>query len=275
MPWIAALLAFLSAWSIDRLASRRGFDPPGFEDPTRRLLASLVLSFYFFVGIFGPAMTFGQQPVDIDSLHYAQAFLSQVLLAGTLAAWLALGFLAVSEVSLRRRLAQVRRALGLRARNIEREILVGLGTGIVAWAMVLAAAFFLGLVLLRLSSEKALAQEPSELVIWMAGLPIAIRLAISLVAGVVEEVFFRGFLQQRIGILASSILFVGGHLSYGQPLMLFGLTLLSLFYAGLTQWRGSVWAAATAHFLFDAVQLLIVIPAVLEAYARSVAVAVA
>ena len=58
--------------------------------------------------------------------------------------------------------------------------------------------------------------------------------------------------------------FALAHLSYQQPFMLIGITLLSLIYAFIVQWRQSVWAAIAAHTLFDAVQLLIVVPAALR-----------
>jgi membrane protease YdiL (CAAX protease family) len=81
---------------------------------------------------------------------------------------------------------------------------------------------------------------------------------------VVEETFFRGFLQPRIGIGLSTCLFAFAHLSYDQPLMLVGITALSLFYGALVRWRRNLWAAIVAHFLFDAIQLLVVIPAILK-----------
>jgi membrane protease YdiL (CAAX protease family) len=77
---------------------------------------------------------------------------------------------------------------------------------------------------------------------------------------VVEESFFRGFLQPRIGIALSTAFFALAHLSYGQPFMLVGITLLSLIYAFLVRWRQNVWPAMAAHALFDGVQLLVVVP---------------
>jgi len=91
-----------------------------------------------------------------------------------------------------------------------------------------------------------------------------VRLLISLSAGVVEETFFRGFLQPRVGILLSTLLFVLAHFSYGQPLMLVGIGTLSLIYAFLVRWRQNIWPAIAAHALFDGVQLLVVIPAALR-----------
>jgi membrane protease YdiL (CAAX protease family) len=40
----------------------------------------------------------------------------------------------------------------------------------------------------------------------------------------VEEAFFRSFLQKRIGLIASTILFALAHFTYGNPLLLIGVT---------------------------------------------------
>jgi membrane protease YdiL (CAAX protease family) len=108
--------------------------------------------------------------------------------------------------------------------------------------------------------ERALPQ-PSAIVPWIAALPILVRVMVSLSAGFVEEIFFRGFLQPRIGIALSTAFFVLAHVSYGQPIMLVGITLLSLIFAALVRWRQTIWPAIAAHALFDGVQLLIIIPA--------------
>jgi membrane protease YdiL (CAAX protease family) len=67
-----------------------------------------------------------------------------------------------------------------------------------------------------------------------------------------------------VGIGLSSLLFVLAPWTYGEPFMLVGVTLLSLTYALLTRWRGSVWAAAAAHAVFDGVQLLVLVPLAME-----------
>jgi membrane protease YdiL (CAAX protease family) len=42
--------------------------------------------------------------------------------------------------------------------------------------------------------------------------------------------------------------------------MLVGIGLLSLIFAFLTRWRQNIWPAVVAHALFDAIQLLVVVP---------------
>jgi membrane protease YdiL (CAAX protease family) len=154
---------------------------------------------------------------------------------------------------------QLAAQLGLRAPALRWELLIGLILGVVAWGVVLLALFAVAIGVWALGGERSL-PKPSEIVPWMAALPIGVRLMVSLSAGFVEEIFFRGFLQPRIGILLSTGCFVLAHVSYGQPLMLIGITLLSLIYALLVRWRQTVWPAIAAHALFDGIQLLVIIP---------------
>jgi membrane protease YdiL (CAAX protease family) len=169
--------------------------------------------------------------------------------------------LAPPRRSLLRRFAE---QFGFAAPDLGKELGLGVVLGIAAWLGVLAVAMALGLALYALGGEELLPKRPPDVVPWIAALPITLRLLLSVSAGVVEETFFRGFLQPRIGLLASTALFALAHASYGQPFLLVGVTLLSLIYGLLVRWRQSIWAAITAHVLFDAVQLLVVIPAALK-----------
>jgi membrane protease YdiL (CAAX protease family) len=159
---------------------------------------------------------------------------------------------------------QFQTQFGFVALDVPREIGAGLLLGIGAWGAVLLGAFVLGAVLWALGGADAVPHKPPDLIPWIAALPIALRLLVSLSAGVVEETFFRGFLQPRIGIALSSLLFVFAHFSYGQPLMLVGIATLSLIYAFLVRWRQTIWPAIAAHALFDGVQLLVIIPMALR-----------
>lgn len=154
--------------------------------------------------------------------------------------------------------------LGFRAPSVPAEIGVGLLTGLGAWLAVIAALMVIAGLMLAMGGERLLPKAPPALVPWIAALPFGVRVLVSLSAGVVEETFFRGFLQPRIGIFLSTAFFALAHASYGQPFMLIGITLLSLAYAALVKWRRNIWPAIAAHALFDAVQLLVVIPAALR-----------
>lgn len=154
--------------------------------------------------------------------------------------------------------------LGFRAPSPLAEIGFGLVAGFAIWFAVIAALFLIAVVIASLGGERFLPKQAPAMIPWIAGLPVGIRILLSLSAGVVEETFFRGLLQPRVGIAFSTLCFVLAHAAYGQPFMLVGVTLLSLIYAFLVRWRQNLWPAIAAHALFDAVQLLVVIPAALK-----------
>ncbi|HTG35276.1 MAG TPA: CPBP family intramembrane glutamic endopeptidase [Thermoanaerobaculia bacterium] len=160
---------------------------------------------------------------------------------------------------------QFRAQFGYLAPNVPREIGLGLLLGLGAWVAVLLALMVVAGAVWALYGENAVPKAPPAMIPFIAALPVLTRFMISLSAGFVEESFFRGFLQPRIGIFFSTMFFVLAHLSYGQPFMLIGIALLSLIYAFLVKWRQNLWPAIAAHALFDGVQLLVVVPLALRA----------
>jgi membrane protease YdiL (CAAX protease family) len=259
--WLGPLaLAAGAAVILDLLASRRGLTPPGFSVPWRRLGAGSLLTLVLFLTVFQSLGQIGLPTLDIDlsSIHYSQLFLVHAMLIVALVGWLLFGF---AGYRTQQSWVSVWAAqLGVRCRNFLKEVGLGLGLGLLIWPLLLLVVGSVAAALFYFGGEDLLPQQPPEMIVWIAGLPLALKLAVALSAGVVEELFFRGFLQPRIGILLSTLLFAGAHLAYDEPFMLVGITCLSLAFAGLVRWRQNIWAAATAHFLFDAVQLLIVIP---------------
>ena len=160
---------------------------------------------------------------------------------------------------------QFLKQFGYLAPNVPREIGLGLLLGLGAWVAVLVALMVVAGAVWALYGENAVPKAPPAMIPFIAALPVLTRFLISLSAGFVEESFFRGFLQPRIGIFFSTMFFVLAHLSYGQPFMLIGIALLSLIYAFLVKWRQNLWPAIAAHALFDGVQLLVVVPLALRA----------
>lgn len=82
-------------------------------------------------------------------------------------------------------------------------------------------------------------------------------LLLPLVSGVTEEVFFRGFLQPRIGLVASSLLFGLAHIGYGTILQVVAPVLLGLFFGLLYRLSRTLWAPIAAHFTFNFVELVV------------------
>lgn len=254
------VLALVSATAVDQLTHARGLDPPGFRHPWRRAAALLLVAAVLYVGVFAALSQVGlPQGPPPSELPPAQLFLLHAIFVAALLGWLLLGF--AGEVGPGRSPLEVlARQIGLAARQPLREVGLGLGLGLLIWPVLLAALLLLAATIYALGGQSLLPQQPPALVVWVAGLPVGTKVAVALSAGVVEEAFFRGFLQPRVGIGVSTLLFVLAHLSYDQPFMLIGISLLSLFFAGLVWWRQNLWPAIAAHFLFDAVQLVFLIP---------------
>ena len=261
------------AWWIDRSTAARGLLPPGFgsaagEGLERRLAAMALLGLVLWIGVFAAVGQVGlpsvMDQIDFERLSPLRLFQMHAVLVATLAIWLTLGYWRCGHGAG----AVVLSQLGLRTRtgqSLPVEVGLGLGAGVVLWAGVLAVVLIAALAVGAAGGFENLPDEAPKMVLWMGSLPVVVRLMVSLSAGVVEEVFFRGFLMPRAGFGLSNVLFVLAHLNYEQPFLLLGVALLSVAFSYLTIWRGNVWPAIAAHFLFDAVQLLVIVPSAASA----------
>lgn len=264
---IAALaVSAVTAWAVDHLTDRRGLTPPGFREPWRRGLAAALLATLFWLGIFGPAAAIGRaEPPDPAQLQVSGLFLLHALMVLVILAWYALGWLGLPEEGeAGREGGGLAAQLGLLTPRPGEEVALGALAGIAGWMGVLVVMMVAVGLYSLVAGEESLPRQAPQLVAWIAGLPIPVKVAVSLSAGLVEEAFFRGLLQPRVGIGLSTFLFVLAHASYEQPFMLVGLTLLSLLMAYLVRWRQTIWPAVVAHALFDLVQLVVIIPTVLR-----------
>lgn len=259
MVTIAGLLASLGiAWAVDHLADRKGMLPPAFvASPGRRIAAGVALAAVVWVAMIAPLGTFGQV-AEVTDVPWPLLFAVHAVLAATLAVWLGIAF-AGSGRSVG---SVVRGQLGLGPPD-PREIALGIVTGIGFWVPALLCSAAIALAGWSLGWID-LDAKPPGVVLWLVAQPVALRLALAMSAGFFEEVFFRGFLQPRIGVTASTLLFIAAHASYGQAPLLGGVAFLSIAFAGLVAWRHGLWAAIVAHTTFDVLQLLVVIPAVVR-----------
>ena len=269
-PLVSILLALAAVALVVREAVRRGAVPPRLVPPAgdlagrdpawplRAAAALLVLAIVLWVTVAGPVATVGavveSQPEDLAT---PQLFAVHFFLAVSVLALYALGYLPAHG-----RATSLAQVTGLRAASVTKELGIGLAAGFAIWLAVVLLLVMLAFLVTLFGGADALPGDPPPMVVWIAGLPLLVRAAVSLSAGFFEEVFFRGLLQPRVGIGLSTVFFAGAHLSYDQPFMLVGVTILSLLFAGLTVWRRSIWAAVAAHTVFDLVQLLVVIPMV-------------
>lgn len=268
------ILALAATVAVDRLMERRGLVPPYFQiagrgdratgHAIRRALGGLGLFLLFWFAVFAPlAGLGGDRELDLEALSWPVLFMVHMLLLAALAWWHLCGFVPLAGER-RRAGSDPGSQYGLRTPNLAADLGLGLAAGALAWLAVILLMVAAAGVLWGLGGEEILPNEPPAIVPWLVSLPLGLRLAVSASAGFFEELFFRGFLQPRVGVVFSTMLFVLAHAGYEQPLMLVGVTFLSLVFAYLVRLRQSIWPAVVAHALFDAIQLTIVIPKALD-----------
>jgi len=82
-------------------------------------------------------------------------------------------------------------------------------------------------------------------------------LLLALLSGVAEEYFFRGWLQEKIGMAAAAAIFGALHWPVNRNFILWPVLAggAGLLFGWLTLWTGSLIPAATAHVAYNAVAL--------------------
>jgi membrane protease YdiL (CAAX protease family) len=143
----------------------------------------------------------------------------------------------------------------------------GVLIGFAGWALTVCALLVVVVILyfLRKNGLEATAGEVSPVIRWLHEQPLTIRLGIVLSAMVIEELFFRSFLQTRVGPVAATLLFTAAHGVYGQPLVLVGILVISAVLSTTFVLYRNVLPCIMAHGTFDAIQMFVVIPLALRA----------
>lgn len=206
----------------------------------------------FFMLLLGFLVTSSAQnparAADLAKAPFVSLFTLHAILVVFLAGWWV--------ASGRPRLAEF---LNFRTGDLTEHTLLGFAIGIGGWIFTIAAAITIA----GLLRATGLLQQPPDMppvVKWMAELALWKKAMIVFSAMTVEEFFFRSFLQKRIGLIASTALFATAHFTLGQPLLLIGVSVISLVI-GTTFYRTkNVLPGIIAHGVFDAVQLFVIIP---------------
>jgi len=157
----------------------------------------------------------------------------------------------------------IREFLNIRHERPVEVVAIGVSVGVGGWVITIVTAMLVALIL-RGVGVLDQNPEPPPMIGWMADLALWKKALIVLSAMTVEEFFFRSFLQKRVGLIASTILFSLAHFTYGNPLLLIGVTVVSLVIA-ITFWRTkNVVPGIIAHGVFDAIQLFVIVPFVVR-----------
>lgn len=248
---LAALLT-LVCLAVLAATGRLAFLAREFPDRRRRLAAAALLFAVLITCIFYPTVTADEsREIDPEQLSFFALFLGHALLASFLLAWWRLQ----REESLVRLLRLDHLAIN--------DVPLGLAAGAVGWIATIVVTGMVG----GLWSLVGPSPEPDtapRMMSWLAHLVIWRKLNIIALAMTVEEAFFRGFLQPRIGWGASSLLFAIAHASYGLPLMVISVLVISLVIGWAFERTGRLLPCIVAHGFFDGVQLLVVIPMALQ-----------
>ncbi len=138
-------------------------------------------------------------------------------------------------------------SLELKAEGAPKAVVAGVVTAIVT-----ILAF--GAALWGLQSVGYEPQNPQAEAI-AGALTLETALLVALLAGLGEELYFRGFLLPRTGNTVQAALFALVHATYLVPLQVVLPFVLGLVFGWLTR-RTNLWAAIVAHFAFNAIMLV-------------------
>lgn len=215
----------------------------------RRITGAALLAATLAACVFEPALSEPIQ-IDPDQVWFPGVFVSHVLLAVCLTGWWLLAGRPAADCFLWAGRPQIE------------DLRVGFGLGMVAWAAgvstSVAAAFLLG------PTRGGPLQDAPAIVVYLGTLPVWRKCLLIGAAMLVEEAFFRGFLQPRVGWVISSLLFALAHAGYGLPVLAAGVLAVSVVLAWGLQRTRRLWPCMIAHGTFDAVQLFVVIPTALR-----------
>lgn len=230
-----------------------------FPNRWRCALGLVLLSGILAVTVYGPAVSPGEAAaVDPTTIWFPTLFTGQLLLAIFLQSWWMLGW----PLPLRRFLRLEGATVG--------DVRFGLAVGAAGWALALVASALVTAALYLVGSPPSLVSSGGDelavppLLLWLADLPAARKLVVVAIAMTVEEAFYRGFLQPRVGWIPSTVLFALSHAGYGMPNLLASVLVISLAMGWAFRRSGNLLPCIVAHGLFDGVQLFIIMPIAVE-----------
>ncbi len=90
-------------------------------------------------------------------------------------------------------------------------------------------------------------------------LPLYVIIFSFVFAPISEELFFRGFLTARFGILASSIVFAASHLMYGSYFEILGAFVLGISLAIAYKHSKSILTVIIMHALFNVTSIILMV----------------
>jgi membrane protease YdiL (CAAX protease family) len=224
--------------------------PPIAEFPAawRALFAYVLLGAVLLATVLLPIATCWRgEALALDAIGALGLFQGQAVLAAFLLSW----FVLQDRDSWRSFLHLPR------GRWIAR-IAESMHVGVRGWLITMAAMVVLGVLARRGGVTPH--ERFADLIVWMAQRPVSLRVALIAVAMVVEEAFFRAFLQPRVGLALATLWFALSHVNYGSPMMGGGVLVIGWIFGRTFRRTDDLAICAIAHGTFDAIQLLVILP---------------
>lgn len=255
-PYVLPLVLAAVVWLAVIVLNERGglLSIDRFASPAIKILAYLWLGglLFLLVALVTSSSLHTPTARQLSGTPFYQLFLLHAILIVFLIGWWLLT-----------QMPPIGEFLNIRRQHAGEAVMTGFAVGFGGWIFTLGVALIIGL-LLTAAGLIPKNPQPSPMIGWMAALPLWKKILIVLSAMTVEEAFFRGWLQKRIGLIASTVLFALAHSGLGQPLLLIGVAVISLII-GFTFYRTrNLIPGVIAHGVFDAVQLFVIIPVVFK-----------
>jgi len=162
-------------------------------------------------------------------------------------------------LGIRSRGVKIKELIGGRWKSPE-DFLIDLGIALGFWLSALAILAALGYLLgLAKASQAGEARKLAEMLGPQSPIALTMFILLSSVAGFIEEIIFRGYLQRQLGALTgniylglilSAIVFGLGH-GYEGPRRMVLIAVFGMLFGLLTIWRRSLRPAMIAHAWHD------------------------
>ena len=176
--------------------------------------------------------------------------------------FLELFLLLVVWIGLRLKQTKLRELIGGRWDNVEAfllDVAIAIAFWVVAYGTIVGLSYAFGL---AKASQIGEAKKLAGMLAPHTWLGLLIFIALSNVAGFVEEVLFRGYLQRQItaisgniyvGLIVSAVIFGAGHGYEGSRRMVL-IVILGLMFGLLARWCKSLRPGMIGHAFFDSFQ---------------------
>lgn len=251
-PYVVPIVFVLAVWLAIVMLNERYqlLSVDQFPSPVVKVIAYLWLGAFFFIVtvLIVTSSMHVPTPKELAHVPFYSLFLLHAILVVFLIGWW-----------LMTRRPRIDIFLNIRTDHVGEAVMTGFAVGVGGWIVTILIAIAIAAVLAA-SGLIPKNPQPPPMIGWMASLPLWKKGAIVLSAMVIEEAFFRGWLQKRIGLIASTVLFALAHSGLGQPLLLIGVSIISLII-GVTFYRTkNLIPGMIAHGIFDGVQLFVIIP---------------